>query len=297
MSVATISVVMPFLDPPPEFFESAIESVIAQTLTDWELILVDDGSGQTARDVATRSAARDDRIRVVRSPAPRPAGSSAARNAGIAASEAELIALLDADDRYEPARLQRHVEVLTTVPDVALVCGDTLYWTSWRGDRYGEGDMVPSMGVAPGRVEAPHLLVAILEGRGASPCVCSLTMRRRVLDETGGFEPSFRSFYDDQVFLAKICGVHSVYYLAETLDRYRIHSASLTSGTSEIGGASARRRFLDWLEDYAKKQVPPTGSSAILGALEAARRDMRHPFVATVRRRFRKWLDRRSEVG
>lgn len=289
-----ISVVMPFLDPLPEFFEAAIESVIAQTMTDWELILVDDGSERPARDIATRFAARDERIRLVQSPPPRPAGSSAARNVGIAASRAELVALLDADDRYEPARLRRHVEVLTTVPDAALVCGDTLYWTTWREDRDGGRDMVPSMGVKPGLVEPPRLPVSILEGRGASPCVCSLTIRRRVLDETGGFEPSFRSYYDDQVFLMKISSIHPVYYLAETLDRYRIHSASLTSGTSEIGGPSARRRFLDWLEVYAEECVPPTGRSAILGALEGARRQMRHPFVTTMRRRFRKWLNRRE---
>lgn len=295
--MSTISVVMPFLDPPPEFFEAAVESVIAQDVTDWELILVDDGSRQPARDIATRFAARDDRIHLVRSPAPRPAGISAARNAGIAASTAELVAMLDADDRYEPARLRRHVEVLSTLPDAALVCGDTLYWTGWRGDQNGERDMIPSMGVAPGVVEPPRLLVSILEGRAASPCVCSLTVRRRVLEETGGFESSFRSVYEDQVFLAKVCSTHPVYYLAETLDRYRIHAASLTSGTSEIGGAAARRRFLDWLENYVGERVPPTGRSAILGALEAARRDMRYPLVATIRRRFRKWLDRRSETG
>lgn len=295
--MTTISVVMPFLDPPPEFFEAAIESVIAQTLTDWELILVDDGSAQPARDIAERFAARDDRIRIVPSPQPRPAGGSAARNAGIAASTAELVALLDADDHYEPARLRRHVEVLSTVPDAALVCGDTLYWTGWRVDRNGERDVVPTMGVAPGLVEPPRLLTSILEGRGASPCVCSLTIRRRVLDETGGFEPSFRSYYDDQVLLAKICSVHPVYYLAETLDRYRLHSASLTSGTSKIGGAPARRRFLDWLEVHARERVPPAGRSVILGAVHTARRDVRYPFVATIRRRFRKWLDRRSETG
>lgn len=295
--MSTISVVMPFLDPPPEFFEAAIESVIAQDLADWELILVDDGSGQPARDIAARSAARDDRIRVERSPEPRPAGSSAARNAGIAASGAELVALLDADDRYEPVRLRRHVEVLATVPDAALVCGDTLYWTSWRDDRKGTRDMVPSMGVGSGLVEPPRLLASLLEGRGASPCVCSLTIRRGVLEETGGFEPSFRSYYDDQVFLAKLCSTYPVYYLAETLDRYRIHSASLTSGTSEIGGVPARRRFLDWLEDYAREQVPPAERSVILGALAAARRDMRYPLVATIRRRLGKWLARRSETG
>lgn len=289
-----VSVVMPFLDPSPAFLEAAIGSVLEQTLADWELVLVDDGSGRAAREVAARFAERDDRIRVVRSEEPRPAGISAARNAGIAASNADLVAMLDADDRYEPQRLERHVDILRSVPEAAMVIGDTVYWATWRDGPEPADDMVPAMALEPGLVEPPHLLVSFLEGRGASPCVCSITVRRSILDETGGFEPSFRSVYEDQVFLAKVCSTYPVFYLNETLDRYRIHAGSVTAGASQPGAPSSRRRFLDWLQTYVMRQAPPSARPPILQALCNARREMRHPLLAGLRRRIRKWLVRRT---
>ena len=54
--MSLVSVIMPFLDPDVRFFQEAIESVLAQSHPDWELILVDDGSGEAARDVAARMA-------------------------------------------------------------------------------------------------------------------------------------------------------------------------------------------------------------------------------------------------
>src|SRR5258706_6407489 len=89
-----------------------IESVQRQTFTDWELVIVDDGSTDDTVRVVARFA-DDDRIRWV----PRtPEGRSAARNHGIAVSSAPLVAFQDADDLWQPTKLARQVDALATDP-------------------------------------------------------------------------------------------------------------------------------------------------------------------------------------
>jgi glycosyltransferase involved in cell wall biosynthesis len=82
-----------------------IESVIAQTFTDWTLTIVDDGSSDATVDAANAYAARDPRVRVVRIPirAGRPAGP---RNHGVALTESQYVAFLDADDLWHPQKLE-----------------------------------------------------------------------------------------------------------------------------------------------------------------------------------------------
>src|SRR5438128_1933814 len=96
-----VSVIIPAYDPGP-YLEEALQSVIAQTYTDWEAIVVDDGSKQDLSFVAQMHP----KIRYIRQDN---AGVSAARNRGIAESTGEFIALLDADDLWLPEKLARQV--------------------------------------------------------------------------------------------------------------------------------------------------------------------------------------------
>ena len=114
------------------FIEEAIDSVLAQTLQDWELILVDDGSSDTSAAIAHTYATQiPARIRVLQHPGGGNRGIAASRNLGMAASHAPYIALLDADDLYEPRRLELHVDCLDKNPDVGVVFSQERYWHSW----------------------------------------------------------------------------------------------------------------------------------------------------------------------
>jgi len=83
---------------------AAIDSVLSQTLQDFELIVVDDGSTDTTKEIVRDYGSRITCLRI------EPSGPSAARNRGIASARADLIAFLDSDDRWLPRKLERQIE-------------------------------------------------------------------------------------------------------------------------------------------------------------------------------------------
>ena len=95
----------------------AIDSLLAQRLTDFELIVVDDGSSDGTGKAAT--ACGDPRVRVVT--LPRNRGGNAARNAGIRAARAPLIAFLDSDDAYLPHKLEAIVAIFEARPELDVL--------------------------------------------------------------------------------------------------------------------------------------------------------------------------------
>jgi glycosyltransferase involved in cell wall biosynthesis len=107
-----VSIVMPVLDA-EAWLGEAIESALAQTHGDLELVIVDDGSLDASRDVAAAAAERDPRIRLLALERdPTLSSSARAANAGIAVARGEWIARLDADDICLPRRLERQLDYL-----------------------------------------------------------------------------------------------------------------------------------------------------------------------------------------
>jgi succinoglycan biosynthesis protein ExoO len=99
-----VSVVIPAYNA-EDYLERALNSALAQTMADLEVIVVDDASTDATLEVANRVAARDPRVRVVRNE--HNAGSAASRNRALSVARGEWIALLDADDEWLPRRLER----------------------------------------------------------------------------------------------------------------------------------------------------------------------------------------------
>lgn len=91
------------------FIGKTIESVIAQTYTDWEMIIINDGSKDRSPEICREYAARESRIKVFDQPN---GGSAAARNNGIRRAEGRYIALLDADDTWMPYFLESQLELM-----------------------------------------------------------------------------------------------------------------------------------------------------------------------------------------
>lgn len=282
-----VSVIMVFHDA-GRFLEEAVTSVRAQTFPDWELVLVDDGSGDGSREIAEKLAAADTgRIRLVQHAGRGNLGTSASRGLGVACARGEFLAFLDADDVYLPHRLARHVEILDRYPEVALVQSRVEFWHRWQASEPGvrEDCLEPVLPLPSGRpIEPPQLLELLLRSRGFTvPAVCSLTIRTQEVRRVGGFEASFRTVYDDQVLLAKLYLQCRTLAIDDVLARYRQHPGSLLHRLEReriyVPGwpNPAERTFLEWLQRYV--DATARGSPALRDALRAMRRPYVHPWA------------------
>lgn len=120
MTAPRISILLPVRNE-ERLLPAALASLSRQTLTDWELVAVDDGSSDATAAILAAAAAGDARVRVLRQPAH---GLVAALNSGLAACRAPLVARMDGDDICHPQRLQRQAAFLADHPAVTLVaCG------------------------------------------------------------------------------------------------------------------------------------------------------------------------------
>ena len=254
-----VSVIIIFLNP-GRYLSEAIDSVVGQTFSDWELILVDDGSSDQSTEVALRWARlRPSQIRYVDHPDHANRGMSESRNRGIREARGRYVAFLDADDVYLPQRLAAHVAVLERQPCVAMVQSDQVYWYCWR-DRLGREAMEecsrPPMFLGDAVIRPPQGLYMLFGVPDAFNAPSSLTIRRSVALDLGGFENQFRSLYEDQVFLTKVYAHRIVYALQRRLVKYRIHAGgSLVTALAESGDGQSRffeagRRLRDWQTQY-----------------------------------------------
>ena len=99
-----------------KYLAEAIDSILAQTFSDFELIIVDDGSSDSTASIARAYAQRDSRIRFMQ--LARNMGLADARNHGIAAARGEFATMMDADDISLPQRLEKQVGFLRANPAI-----------------------------------------------------------------------------------------------------------------------------------------------------------------------------------
>lgn len=126
-SETAVSIILPCRDADPALLKRAVDSVLAQTFADFELLIVDDGSKEPFQEALREQAQRDDRIRLLRQ---EPSGVSAARNRGIREATGEFITLLDADDTVSTWFLEEAVGAIRKL-NADFVIGGTCY--IWEG--------------------------------------------------------------------------------------------------------------------------------------------------------------------
>lgn len=179
----TVTIVTPAWNAAAHIGET-VRSVLAQTLTDWEWIIVDDGSTDETGRVILDEGRGDGRIRVVTQPN---RGVSAARNRGLDEARGAFVALLDADDLWLPDNLSRKVSVLGARPEI-----DFAYCNMYRHYE-GEGRRIRS---GPGKSE--RMLEDLLLWNGdVIPTICSnVVLRRRVVDSGLRFDSRFSTAAD-----------------------------------------------------------------------------------------------------
>ncbi|MHC5108678.1 MAG: glycosyltransferase family A protein [Planctomycetota bacterium] len=166
MDRPTVSVVVPVYNR-AALLPRAFRSVLAQTVEDWELIVVDDGSvDDTPEMVRHWDSEFEGRLRYVRQ---YNSGSSAARNQGIELARGRFIAFLDSDDEYYPDKLERQLSLFTRRPELGMVYSDfsAMDESGKMIERAFDNNcsmarMVPAVEVAPGMYVCRGSLFAVL---------------------------------------------------------------------------------------------------------------------------------------
>jgi|SRR5215472_247321 len=242
------------------FLNEAIHSVLEQDYSNWELLLVDDGSSDGSTRIALNLVHHvPQHVRYLEHFAHTNRGMSASRNLGIKHARGEYIAFLDADDVWLPHKLSEQVALLEAHPDVGMTYGHALIWSSWTGSREAT-DYKISLGVPGGTlVLPPNLLPQLLRNKAQTPMTSNAMLRRSVIESVGGFEEEFTSIYEDQVFFSKIEMHTAVYVSGSCWVKYRQHPLSCTAVSARTNSyLSQRRPFLEWLAEYMDKlQVAP----------------------------------------
>lgn len=220
-----VTVLMPVYNG-ERFLRPAVDSILAQTYRDFELLIVNDGSTDLTAEIL--KSYHDPRIRVVHNE--RNLGLSAALNLGLSLARGDLVARQDADDVSEPERLARQVEVMGKELELALL--------GTQAVAIGEDDR------CVGRVERSVEYVSIRwYALVDNPFIhTSVMFRRRVIwDALGGFDPSFDPFSQDFALWSQVMARHPVRNLPDRLVRYRVRGSSIISAVEADGAPAAYR--------------------------------------------------------
>jgi glycosyltransferase involved in cell wall biosynthesis len=296
----TVSVVAIFLDM-ERYLSETVESVLAQSFTDWELLLVDDGSTDASSDIAQRFVAdHPERIRYLSHPGHANRGMSASRNLGIEKVRGRYVALLDTDDVWEPNKLERQVALLEANPAADVCLGTPQYWLSWSGHAIDRPRDRPfQLPCAADRlIDGVQLMSRWFPlGPVPPPVPSDLLIRKAFIDRVGAFEEQFPGHFEDQAWLAKAYLAGQFYLSSECWTRYRRRTDSYSASHDGTYRAELDR-YLSWLEAYLRQQpsVPP----AIWQALRQARYQQRHPWLDFARRPWvfiRVWLRRALQIN
>ena len=186
---------------------AAIESIRTQSLTDWELVIVNDGSTDATGEVIDRFAALDPRVRVIHQDN---SGLTRALIQGCQAAQGEFIARQDADDVSQPARLECQAEFLAGREDVGLVS----CWAEYVGP---QGEPLETVRRPGDPEKATRLLVKHHQG---PPAHGTVMFRRSLYHDVGGYREPFYFAQDIDLWL-RMTERAKLAYVAEPLYRWR----------------------------------------------------------------------------
>lgn len=220
-----VSVIIPAYNQ-ARYLKQAIDSVLAQTYRDFEIIVVDDGSTD---DTAAIAAAYGGQIHYIYQ---ENRGLAGARNTGIRAAQGELIGLLDSDDIWLPNYLKAMVKLANQYPTAVV------YFCQARCIDV-EGNDLPQ--IVGGKEFIPEALLSeMLLSNFIIPS--TVTLRRSVVVDVGLFDASLRSCEDWDMWL-RLLPEHEFAFTNEILVRYRVHESSLSANPT--GMQQAKRSVVE----------------------------------------------------
>ena len=210
MNMRLVSIIMPCYNA-SLYIKDAIESVVAQTYTCWELIVVDDCSTDNSIEIVEACAKLDDRIKLVK--LSNNGGVANARNVGLNIAGGQYVAFLDSDDKWRFDKLQMQIDFMSA--NSCCFC-----YSQYQNFNTGTGELGKTIKV-PARMTAKKLL-----GNTAIGCL-TVVIDRAI---TGDFKMPLLKHAEDSVTWYEILSRgFCAYGIQDTLAYYRVGNSSLTS--------------------------------------------------------------------
>lgn len=240
----TISIIVPVYNA-GRYLRETLQTVEEQTLTEWEMLLIDDGSTDDSIGIAREFVARHgDRARYLQHPGHANRGQFAARVLGAQHARAEVLALLDADDLWDRDYLEKHLIVwrAAAAHGAAISYGPSRYWFPEAPE--GEKDFIQPMPPGAPRMFAPaELLQHFWDAQyGNTPCPSCTFLRRELFTGLAHLEKRAKvsKAYEDQILWWHLAARWSVSVHLQPWVRYRQNPSSSTGSLAGI--ETARRR-------------------------------------------------------
>ena len=234
------------------YVRKTLESVMSQTFSDWECIIVDDGSTDNSAAVCeefsnTLIPSSSNPIRLIRQPN---SGVAKARNVGVENSHGEFLCFLDADDWWEPNFLEEMDRIIQDYPDAGLYAMNYIY--------YKPGKTQVALKLARGYMNYPK---AYMEG--PMPIWTGATcMSRKVFDEMGGFPVGIK-LGEDFLLWAKTALKYNVAFCEKPLAYYNNDVPHSLRATRNLHAPQFHMLFhLDEIEHIINDQLPMTNDQS-----------------------------------
>jgi len=235
-----------------DYIQAAIESVLLQTMRDFELIIVDDASTDASVEIARRYVEKDPRVVLIEHSVTK--GVSAARNTGIRSSRGGIIGLLDSDDLYAPAKLEKQLEALRRSQGPIVT-----YCDFWQMD--DQGNPIPSRRTI--QKKSGSIFGDVIEDPKAYGIKTTILLPKNCLEDVGLFDESLPCGEDLDMIL-KLSWAYSFTFLDEKLYGYRVFPGNTRNRLPQSTLERTRALIIERQYRRTKSTLTPTQRRAVI---------------------------------
>ena len=246
--MAKISIIVPVYNT-AKYLERCVDSIVAQTYTDWELLLIDDGSTANSGTICDSYAASDPRIQAFHKPN---GGLTSARNHGLERATGEWITPIDSDDWVEPEMLAKMLAKAEESDADVVICDLRFVW-------HEQSSVYTSIDWGDDKTESLNRYIA-----SGWTCLCSSIAKRSLYTDHNLHSPREITYCEDFHLMVRLCHfAKRVVHIAEPFYNYRQQQASIMHNLNPKTEADEQWAYADTVR-FFKEQ----------GAYEAFRRPM-----------------------
>jgi len=197
------------------YLKESIDSILAQTFSDFEFIIIDDGSTDDTLKILRDYESRENRLKIISRPN---TGLTKALNEALSHARGRFIARMDGDDIAMPDRFEKQIACLNEHPECVLL-GSRVELIDPFGLRIGAGDYM--------KLTHEEISTMLLQGKGGAVVHPACMMRRDALEKVGGYKEQYNNSEDLDLFL-RLSEIGQVANLPDVLLKYRRHLESVS---------------------------------------------------------------------